>query len=122
MLCPFFERIINLFNIRTSFEKQMDAMGPIASRGVSIPEFLKKFIAICDFPGGGEWVQTPCPPLGPPMEVDANFSLSVSSLTHFVKIKNKKLYILSITVTLYDRTQICMFCLYQTYGSGEINK
>ena len=39
--------------IRTTLEKQLDPMGPIASRGVSLPVFLKKPVATCDFPGGG---------------------------------------------------------------------
>ena len=31
----------------------MDPLGPIASRGGSVPVFLRKHIATCDFPGGG---------------------------------------------------------------------
>ena len=39
--------------------------GPIASRGVSIPVFLRKPIANCDFPGLGVGrFRTPCPPSG----------------------------------------------------------
>ena len=37
----------------TSLEKQLNPMGPIASRGVSVPELLRKPIASCDFPGVG---------------------------------------------------------------------
>ena len=35
--------------------------GPIASRGVSVPELIRKPIATCDFPGGGGGVGTACP-------------------------------------------------------------
>ena len=38
--------------VRTSIEMQLDP-GPIASRGVFPPVFLKEPIATCDFPGGG---------------------------------------------------------------------
>ena len=41
-------------------EKQLDPLGPIASRGGSVPEFLRKPITTCDLPGGG--VRTPCTP------------------------------------------------------------
>ena len=44
-------------NVRTSLEKQLDPRGPIASRGRSVPVFLRKPIASCDFPGGG--IRTP---------------------------------------------------------------
>ena len=52
--------------IRTSFEKQLDPKGPIASRGGVgvVPEFVRKPIVTCDFPGGAD----PLPPsLDPPM-------------------------------------------------------
>ena len=39
--------------IRTSLEKQLDRMSPIASRGGSVPVFLEEQLAACDFPGGG---------------------------------------------------------------------
>ena len=44
---------------QTSFEKQLDPRGPIASQEGSVLEFLRKPIANYDFPGGGG----PCPPL-----------------------------------------------------------
>ena len=51
--------------VRTALEKQLDPMGPIASRGVSVPEFLRKPRATCDFSMG---VWTPLSPaLDPPM-------------------------------------------------------
>ena len=51
--------------VRISLEKQLDPRGPIASRGGSVPVFLRDHITTCDFPGG---VRTPCPlPLSPPM-------------------------------------------------------
>ena len=42
---------------------QLDPVGPIASRWVSVPEFLKKPVATCDFQGaegggGGPTVHT----------------------------------------------------------------
>ena len=40
-------------------------MGQIASRGVSVPEFLRKHIAICVFPGGGRAILSSA--LDPPM-------------------------------------------------------
>ena len=40
--------------VQTSLKKQLDPMGPIASQGVSIPEFLREPIAACDFKGGSE--------------------------------------------------------------------
>ena len=44
---------ISQMAIRTSLEKQLDPMGPIASRVVSVLEFLRKPTANCDFPGVG---------------------------------------------------------------------
>ena len=38
------------------------SLGPIPSRGRSVPEYQRKPIATCDFPEGV--VQTPCPPSG----------------------------------------------------------
>ena len=38
--------------VGTSLEKQLDRMGPTASRGVSRPVFLTIHKATCDFPGG----------------------------------------------------------------------
>ena len=38
--------------IRTSLEKQLDQGGPIASRGESVPDFLRNPMATCDFPEG----------------------------------------------------------------------
>ena len=35
------------------FKKQLDPRGPIASGGGSVPVFLRKPTATCDFPGGG---------------------------------------------------------------------
>ena len=37
-------------------------MGPIASRGMFVSEFLRKPIATCDFPGGGGGGEGGCPP------------------------------------------------------------
>ena len=50
----------NIFQraLRTSLEKQLDPIGPIASQGRSVPVFLRKPIATCDFPGG---VRPPAP-------------------------------------------------------------
>ena len=39
--------------VRASIEMQLDPRSPIASRGGSVPVFLWKPIATCDFPGGG---------------------------------------------------------------------
>ena len=44
---------------RTSLEKQSDPLDPIASRGGSVSVFLRKPIAICDFPGGLDPHPTP---------------------------------------------------------------
>ena len=65
LLMPRSEKILNmLFSysvidqsisqraVRASLEKQLDQRGPIASQGGSVPEFLKKPIATCDFLGG----------------------------------------------------------------------
>ena len=55
----------------TSLEKQLDPRGPIASRGWSIPEFLRIAIATCDFPwGSGPPVPTLC---NPPMQRKKNY-------------------------------------------------
>ena len=46
--------ITNVFHkgfLWTSLVKQLDPVGPIASRGMSIPEFLRKHITTCNFPG-----------------------------------------------------------------------
>ena len=37
--------------VQTSLKKQLDPLCPIASLGGSVPEFVRKPIAICDFPG-----------------------------------------------------------------------
>ena len=42
-------------------------MGPISYQGVSVPVFLRKPIATCDFPGRG--VSTPCPLSGSAHEI-----------------------------------------------------
>ena len=48
--------------IRTSLEKQLVLRGPIASQGLSVPVFLRKPTATCDFRG----VLAPCSqPSGP---------------------------------------------------------
>ena len=39
--------------VQITLKKQLDPMGPIASPGGSVPEYLRKPIATCDFPGGG---------------------------------------------------------------------
>ena len=49
--------------VQTSLEKQLD-LSPIASGGGSVPVFLRKSIATCDFPGG--WGGGP-DPLSPPL-------------------------------------------------------
>ena len=43
----------------TSLEKQLDPMGPMASRWGSVPEFLRKPIATYDFPGWGSGPLSP---------------------------------------------------------------
>ena len=41
--------------VQTSLKKQIDPIRvSIASRGESVPEFLRKPIATCEFQGGGE--------------------------------------------------------------------
>ena len=53
--------------VQTSLEKLLDPLGPIASRERSVPVFLRKPIATCNFHGGvGGWwgVRIPCPPSG----------------------------------------------------------
>ena len=40
--------------------------GPIASRGGSVPIFLRELVATCDFPGGGA-ADSPVPNLDPPL-------------------------------------------------------
>ena len=47
--------------VRTSLEKQLDPRDPIASRWGSVPVFVRKHIATCDFPG----VSGALPPPGP---------------------------------------------------------
>ena len=54
--CGFFSRCfshqrISQRTVRTSLEKQLDPIGPISSRGGSVPVFLRTTIATCDFPG-----------------------------------------------------------------------
>ena len=51
--------------VQISLEKQLDPLGPIASRGGggggSVPVFIEKPITVCDF----TWmVRTPCPLYG----------------------------------------------------------
>ena len=46
--------------------------GPNASRGVSIPEFLRKPIATCDFPGEGGPGRGSGPPAPPPLDLCMN--------------------------------------------------
>ena len=58
----------------TSFEKQLDLGGPIPSRRGSIPGFLRKHIATCDFSGEEERAQTPCPKSNP-LWIHAGFSI-----------------------------------------------
>ena len=54
VLTTFFcQECISQRAVWTSLEKQLDPWGPIAFRGVSVPEFIRKPIATCDFPGGG---------------------------------------------------------------------
>ena len=49
----FCQECISQRAVWTSLEKQLDLRGPIAFRGVSVPEFIRKPIATCDFPGVG---------------------------------------------------------------------
>ena len=58
--------------VRTYLEKQLDPLGPTASRGGSVPEFLRKPIATCDFPGRG--VLDPLSPLWIRAWLGQNFS------------------------------------------------
>ena len=51
--------------LRTSLKKQLHPMGPIASRGRSVPEFLRTPIATCDFLGSPDPMS---PFLDPPMK------------------------------------------------------
>ena len=53
--------------VLTSLEKQLDLRGPITSRGRSVPIFLRKPIATCDFAGGGGGPD-PLSPLDHPKE------------------------------------------------------
>ena len=53
--------------VRTFPQKQLDPLGPIASGGGSVPDFLRKPIDTCDFPGGGPDPLPPPPLLDPPM-------------------------------------------------------
>ena len=46
---------------RTHLHQDAVDPGPIASRGVFVPVFLKELIASCDFPGRVVGVKTPCP-------------------------------------------------------------
>ena len=46
-------------------ERAVRTLVPIASRGGSVPDFLRKPMATCDFPGGGQGRGRP--PLDPPM-------------------------------------------------------
>ena len=74
-LC-FHQRILQRV-VRTSFEKQLDPRGPIASRGVSVPERLRTPIATYDFPG----VPDPLPPPGSAHEpAPPFFSLVIARL------------------------------------------
>ena len=64
--------VVLVINVRTSLEKQLDPMGPIASRGVSmIPKFLRQPIATYDLLGG-ERSGPPAPP--PPGSANEFFS------------------------------------------------
>ena len=53
--------VINI--VRTSLEKQFEPMGQIASRRLSVPVFIRKPLATCDFPVGKDpdpfWVVPP---------------------------------------------------------------
>ena len=49
--------------VRTSLKKQLDTLGPIASRRGSVPVFLRKSLATSDFPGGGGGAGPPVPHL-----------------------------------------------------------
>ena len=49
--------------VRRFLDKQLDPMGPIASRGVSVSGFLRKPIAACDFSGSSG-------PPAPPFPID----------------------------------------------------
>ena len=42
--------------VRNSFKKQLGPLGPIVSRGRSIPEFRRTPVATFDFPGVGVWI------------------------------------------------------------------
>ena len=58
--------------VQTSLGKHLDTKGPIASQGGSVPVFLRKPIATCEFflgGGGGGGSGPPVPPLDPPMEI-----------------------------------------------------
>ena len=49
----FCQECISQRAVWTSPEKQLDPRGLIAFRWVSVPEFIRKPIVTCDFPGGG---------------------------------------------------------------------
>ena len=52
--------------VRSSLEKQLDPRGPVASRGESVPVFLRKLWPLVTFQEGG--VRTPFPlPLDLPL-------------------------------------------------------
>ena len=58
----FFSQLISQRAIRPSSEKQLDPLGPIASRGGSVSEVLRKHIAACEIPVGEGQEHLP-PPL-----------------------------------------------------------
>ena len=78
--CPdvllLFFLIINIFqrDVRTSPERHLDPLGPIASRGASVPVFLMKPI---DFQG----VRTSCPPPPPPLDPHMQSTLDKGCIT-----------------------------------------
>ena len=56
--------------VKKPVEKQLDLMDPIASPRVSVPDFLRKPIATCDFPGDPDPLSAPLNPFMPSLFVD----------------------------------------------------
>ena len=90
--CHFF---INVFHRGSCVYLPREAIGPIVPRGVSVPIFLRKPIATCDFPGGPDPLPPPAPPpLNPPMNVGGavictSINATIALYNTFTKMLNQ---------------------------------
>ena len=80
-------KVINVFHREPYKPPSRGPRDPIASREGSVPVFLRKSLATCDFPGGGGGggggVLDPCPPPPPTLSSSAHGSRVFHSITEF---------------------------------------